>query len=238
MFQTHIPHSRAGRLAAASVLSAALLSAAACSSQSSGTSSAAGSGTHSATSAAATPSASAGGAISVGTSSTATSAQPKASGTGGGTNVSGAGAASPCGNSDLKIASGYGTQSQPLQAGSVVFTNISDRTCTLQGYPGLAIAVDKTAVNATRVLNGFRGNLPPLKSPPLVTLSPGGNAYAVMEWMLSDGQNCYPTGTGVIEATAPNTTRTVAISTSALVGKQGICSSLEINPVVPGTFGA
>ena len=146
-------------------------------------------------------------------------------------------AAVPCGNADLQISSGYGTQSQPLQASAVVFTNIGDHTCTLQGYPGVAIAVDKTVVNAARVLNGFRGDLPALGSPPLVTLVTGASAYAVIEWMLSDGQSCYPTGTGIIETTAPNTTRTVAISGGAHVGRQGICSSLEINPVVPGTFG-
>jgi len=151
--------------------------------------------------------------------------------------VGGPVAAVPCGNADLQISSGYGTQSQPLQASAVVFTNIGDHTCTLQGYPGVAIAVDKTVVNAARVLNGFRGDLPALGSPPLVTLVPGASAYAVIEWMLSDGQSCYPTGTGIIETTAPNTTRTVAISGGAHVGRQGICSSLEINPVVPGTFG-
>jgi hypothetical protein len=142
-----------------------------------------------------------------------------------------------CGNDDLKISWGYGTQSEPLQGAAVVFKNISDHTCTLQGYPGAVIKDGGTTINASRILNGFRGDLPPLSSPPLVTLAPGGVSYAVLEWLLHTNQACYPTGTGSFEITAPNTTKTVTISTAAHVGQAGICSAFETNPVVPGTFG-
>lgn len=152
-------------------------------------------------------------------------------GTSAGTSVPG------CGNGDLKISWGYGTQSEPLQAGAVVFKNISDHTCTLQGYPGAALQDGGTTINASRVLNGFRGSLPPLSSPPLVTLAPGGVSYAVLEWRLHTNQACYPTGSGSFEVTAPNTTKTVTLSMGVHVGRAGICSSFETNPVVPGTFG-
>ena len=143
----------------------------------------------------------------------------------------------PCGNGDLKTSWGYGTQSMPLQVGAVVFTNVGDRTCTLQGYPGVAIADDGTVINAVRVLNGYRGDLPQLSSPPLVTLAPAAHAYAVVEWLLHQSQACYPAGTGTFEITAPNTTDTINLSTSVM-GRAGICSALKVNPVLPGTFGA
>ena len=141
-----------------------------------------------------------------------------------------------CGNGDLRTGPGHGTEGGPLQAEAVVFTDVGHRACTLQGYPGVAIADGGTLIDATRVLNGFRGDRPPLTSPPLVTLVPGASASAMVEWRLYDGLACYPSGTGAFEATAPNTTSTIILS-RARMGRQGICSSLEINPVVPGVDG-
>ena len=92
-------------------------------------------------------------------------------------------------------------------------------------------------IDATRVLNGERGSLPPLSSPPRVTLRSGGVSYAVLEWLLHTNQSCYPNGSGTFEITAPNTTKTVIIGTGGHMGEQGICSAFEVNPVVPGVFG-
>lgn len=142
-----------------------------------------------------------------------------------------------CGNDDLALGLGYGTQSLPLQAGSVVITNVSDHTCTLLGYPGAAIVVDGTTVNATRVLNGYRGDLPKLTAPPLVTLAPGASSYSVLEWIVGNGPNCYPTGDGKLEVTAPGTTLTRVLSSAMLMGRTRICSGFEVNPVVAGYFG-
>jgi hypothetical protein len=147
------------------------------------------------------------------------------------------GTAAPCANGDVKTSWGYGTQSMPWQVDAVVFTNVGDRACTLQGYPGVAISDGGTVINAVRVLNGYRGDLPPLTSPPLVTLAPAAHAYAVVEWLLRQSQACYPAGTGTFEITAPSTTNTITLSTSVM-GRAGICSGLKVNPVVPGTFGA
>lgn len=144
-----------------------------------------------------------------------------------------------CGSRDLKISWGYGTQSEPSQAAAVVFANVSRHTCTLRGYPGVAIEDGTTVIDAVRVLNGFRGDQPPLSSPPLVTLAPSATSYAVVQWTLSRGQACYPSGTGTFEATAPDTTGTIVLSHGATMGgRSGICSGLEVNPVVPGVFGA
>lgn len=155
----------------------------------------------------------------------------------GGTTTAATSSVPACGNDDLKISFGYGTQSDPLQASAVVFKNISSHTCFLQGYPGAAIKDGSTVIDATRVLNGERGDLPPLSSPPRVTLRSGGVSYAVLEWLLHTNQPCYPNGSGTFEITAPNTTKTVVIGTGGHMGEQGICSAFEANPVVPGVFG-
>lgn len=142
-----------------------------------------------------------------------------------------------CGNDNLALGNGYGTQSLPVQAQSIVITNVSGHTCTLRGYTGAAIEVDGKTVNATRTLNVQRGDLPPLSSPPLVTLAPGASAYSVLEWVVGKGSGCYPTGTGLLEATAPNTTRSVELSKAMQVGSGAICSGFEVGPVLAGYFG-
>ena len=222
------------RMIAACALSAAALGTAACSGTAQATPPTAGpvTNTSGSTSTAQAPGSTA--------SASASTAQAQAS-TGSSSNSTGAAAASvpACGTDDLKIGWGYGTQSDPLQASAVVFENISSHTCTLQGYPGAAIKDGGTVINATRELNIYRGTLPPLSSPPLVTLAPRGVSYSVVEWMLHTNQSCYPNGTGSFEITAPNTTKTVVISSTPTngMGLKGICSAYEVSPVVPGVFG-
>lgn len=152
-------------------------------------------------------------------------------------NTSAATTPAPCGNGDVRTVWGQGTQSEPLQASAVLFTNISDHTCTLQGYAGASITVNGTIINATRVLNGPMSDVPHMSAPPLVTLTPGASAHAMLQWSLHTSQVCYPTGTGEFKATAPNTTTTAVLGTGAQIGLRGICSNLEIGPVEPGTFG-
>ena len=225
---SQIIHSRSRRLGAAAVLStAALLSVAACSGQ---PTVAVVGGAHGSTSAVATASSSAPATVSASTGTSASSSSSR----GDGQSVSAAGPAA-CGNADLQVTWGYGSQSEPQQYSAIDFVNVSGRTCTLYGYPGLAIKVDGTVINAARTLAGTE---PSLKSPQLVTLAPGGKAYAIAQWELATpGQACYPTGTGTFDAIAPNTTRTFVLSTAGHIGKQGICSGLAINPVQPGTYG-
>jgi hypothetical protein len=217
---------------------AALLGAAACASQGTTTTSGQGGASNSTPSASPSAAATAAKTSSTGGSHTARGSAASLATQGAPQQSPAATHAAPaCGNSDLKISLGSGTQSQPFQAGGVTFTNVGGHTCTLWGYPGAAITVDQTVINATRVLNGFRGDKPPLSSPPLVTLKPGASAYSVIAWKLAQkGESCYPNGPGTISITAPDTTRTVTVSSAAQVGTQGICSALEINPVVPTAF--
>ena len=142
-----------------------------------------------------------------------------------------------CGNSDLALGLGYGTQSEPQGWSSIVITNVSKHTCTLRGYTGAAIVVDGKTINATRSLNIYHGDKPPLTSPPLVTLAPGASGYSVFETVLGKGSGCYPTGKGLLEVTAPNTTRTVTVSRGMLMGSGSICSGFEVGPVQAGYFG-
>jgi hypothetical protein len=231
MGESRVPRSRTHQFAAVCALSsAALLTAAGCAGQTHNTPSALEPVHNAAAAAAPAPAASAVGshpAAAYVKQAPATSHAASAPST----------AAATCANGDLRLSQGYGTQSQPLQAWAIVLTNVSDHTCTLRGYPGLSIADGGTTINATRVLNGFRGDLPPLTSPPLVTLAPGAGAYAVVEWKLGTGSDCYPAGSGSIEATAPDSTDTIILTDKATMGSGAVCSGLEINPVVPGTFG-
>lgn len=142
-----------------------------------------------------------------------------------------------CGNEDLALGNGYGSQSDPEQWAGIVITNVSDHTCTLRGDAGATIVVDGKTINATRSLNVYHGDKPPLTSPPLVTLAPGASAFSVLEWVLGKGSGCYPTGKGLLEVTAPNTTRTVTLSTAMLTGSGGICSGFEVSPVQAGYYG-
>jgi len=225
---SQISHLGPRRLAAAAVLStAALLSVAACAGQSTASTVHVSDGS---TSAAVTAT----GSATASTPSTTSSANTASSTGSNGTTAAAAGPAA-CGNGDLQVKWGYGSQSEPQQYSAINFVNVSDRTCTLYGYPGLSIEVDGTVINAARTLAGTE---PSLKSPQLVTLAPGGKAYAIAQWELATpGRACYPTGTGTFDAIAPNTTHTFVLSTAGHIGNQGVCSGLAINPVQAGMYG-
>jgi hypothetical protein len=151
-------------------------------------------------------------------------------------NSTAGGSAASCTNADVTVAFGHGATNGNYQSTDLIFTNVGSGTCTLQGYPGAALVAGSTTINATRELNEFMGDTH-LTSPPLVTLAPGGTASATLQWLLpTAGQTCpYPAATGSIEIIAPDTTHVDIVSTGAHVGRDGICSSLEIDPVTPGT---
>ena len=213
-------------------LSAAVLGAtAACTGSSSGSTNAGTGGTSSASStstaqATSTSTAQAGGTQTSTAASTSTShTQPAA-----------AGGPSSCTGSQLKTALGRGGAATGHDVVSVVFTNTSDQTCTLQGYPGTAVMNGSTVVlNATRTLNGFAGDERQLTSAPLVTLAPGAVASANIEWVVDNGEPCAPNGTGTLDATPPNTQQTTDLKPMT-VGTQGICAGFEVHPVVAGTL--
>ncbi|HEY3869941.1 MAG TPA: DUF4232 domain-containing protein [Actinocrinis sp.] len=243
MITTRVLQPRAQRFAAAcTVTAAALVGAAACAAPAHNSGSAS-SGTHN--NAAYAPPASGSKAPTASASATQSPAAPAT--TAPGTNAAQPQNSAPaakadpsCRNADIQVGSGYGTQSFPQQWGAIVFKNVGDHTCTLQGFPGAAIEVDGTVINAARVLDVEQdGNAP--SSPPLVVIAPGSTAYALMYWVAADVNaalaNCYPDGSGTILTTPPNTTETVTFSTGAHVGASGICGGFEVGPVEPGNWG-
>jgi len=146
------------------------------------------------------------------------------------------GGTTSCTGSAIKVTLGNGDAAMSHAGLALVFTNTSSQTCTLQGYPGAAIMNGSTVVlNATRSLNGYIGDERQLSSSPLVTLAPGGKASAILEYVMSAGETCYPSGSGTLEVTPPNTTSTTAL-TSMTAGTSGVCADFDIHPVVAGTF--
>jgi hypothetical protein len=116
----------------------------------------------------------------------------------------------------------------------LLFKNTST-PCTMTGYPGVAglNSSGQQVVQAMRTLNGFMGGVPTGDSPPIVTLTPGQVASAIVE-----GTDV-PIGTEVtcpsypaLLVTPPNTRQSVTLNT----GLPG-CSAIEVHPVVMGTSG-
>lgn len=231
---------RAHRLAASAVLATAVLGAtAACTGSSSptglgGTSTAGTSLSPSASNTSAGPSASASSAA------TAPAASPTAasgSNTGSAASAHAAsGGTAACTGSEIKVTAGQSSAGMSHDALPLVFTNVGSQSCTMQGYPGAAIMSGSTTVlNSTRSLNGYVGDERQLSSAPQVTLAPGATASAMLEWVVDAGETCYPSGSGKLEVTPPNTTATTSLI-SLTAGSSGVCASFEIHPVVSGTL--
>ena len=146
------------------------------------------------------------------------------------------GGTTSCTGSEIKVTLGNGDAAMSHAGQPLVFTNTSSQTCTLQGYPGAAIMSGSTVIlNATRSLNGYIGDERQLSSAPLITLAPGAKASAILEYVVDAGETCYPSGSGTLEVTPPNTTTTTAL-TSMTAGSSGVCADFDIHPVVAGTF--
>jgi hypothetical protein len=140
-----------------------------------------------------------------------------------------------CGNADLGVAMKFGGQDGHTMGALLVFTNVGGHTCTLRGYPGVAVVHDgKDLLDATRVLNATIDTGRHLTSPPLVTLAPNAKASAEMEYQMYDGQKCYSVTFGTLYATPPNTTETTVVDQYWNTGGL-ICSNLVVTPVVAGT---
>jgi hypothetical protein len=118
----------------------------------------------------------------------------------------------------------------------LLFTNDSQATCTLSGYPGVAglDAQGSQIVQAERTPSGYFGGLQnSATTPPIVALAPGQSASAIVEGTDSpagSATSC-PTYPALL-VTPPNLTVSVRV-TPGLPG----CSPIEIHPLVPGISG-
>lgn len=115
------------------------------------------------------------------------------------------------------------------------FTNISSHPCTTQGYPGVAVlnAAGQQQFQATREPAGYFGGLQPGQSPPLVSLSPGQEATAILE--VGD---VYPNGNFCPSAPALFVTMPGDTASRTVTTKISDCGNAAIDPVLPGTTGS
>lgn len=131
------------------------------------------------------------------------------------------------------IAFSHGPSQGATGHGNVVlrFTNISQRTCSLRGYPGVDAVGRHGGVlgHARRTLNGFTGGASAVRT---IVLHSWQSASADLEWHNFDfrtSQGCRFSAS--IAVTPPNTYRTFHRNLSV-----SVCD-LQIHPVVKGTTG-
>lgn len=91
-----------------------------------------------------------------------------------------------CAASELGVwvAADYGQGAAGSTFIPLEFTNVGNRTCTLQGYPGVA-ALDRNLnqLGPAAIRNH-------LFTPPTVTLAPGQTAHAVLQYIQAVATNC------------------------------------------------
>ncbi len=115
------------------------------------------------------------------------------------------------------------------------FTNTSSHPCTTQGYPGVAVlnAAGQQQYQAIREPAGYFGGLQPGQSPPLVSLSPGQEATAILE--VGD---VYPNGNFCPSAPALLVTMPGDTASRTVTTKISDCGNAAIDPVLSGTTGS
>jgi hypothetical protein len=181
----------------------------------------------SATSSAASPTASSP------TGAASASASPSGSATApGGT----AGAAPACATQDLKASAGQGQGAAGSVYQTIDFTNISAKTCTLYGYPGVALAVGSpiTQVGAAAT----RSNT---AAPTLVTLAAGQTANALLR--IAQALNyptakCDPVTTTYLQIYPPNQTAPIYLAYKSTGCKETSVKLLTIGVVQLGAGNA
>ena len=121
-------------------------------------------------------------------------------------------------------------------AGSVyvnlVFKNLNNKPCTMYGYPGVSFGAG-TPVQQV----GQPAARDPRTSPSLVTLQPGGYAYAILQ--IGDAANwspttCQPTATTYLQVYPPNTTNLLYVAYDSN-GCKGNIVTLHVQAVQPGS---
>lgn len=189
------------------------------------------------------------------TSSTTTSAAPgagtssttgTATGTANGSHASSGSSSAATGNGNGNGGSGLSTclvrylngsvSGEQGTAGSVyvniVFKNLNNQACTLDGYPGVSfgagVPVQQLGQPAAR---------DPRTNPSLVTLQPGGYAYAILQ--IGDAHNwsptsCVPTATTYLQVYPPNTSNQLYVAFDS-TGCKGNIVTLHVQAVQPGT---
>jgi hypothetical protein len=149
-----------------------------------------------------------------------------------------AGAAGPveCTLANLSVTTGKPGVASGHHRALLVFTDTGATSCTMQGYPGVALldAGSAQVAQARRTAQGYSGGLPYGQSPPLVSLRPGQSASAIVEALATepDGVTACKPWSGLL-VTVPDDTRS-----TQLLWNAGGCADPQVHPVVPGTEGS
>lgn len=114
----------------------------------------------------------------------------------------------------------------------IVFKNLNNKPCTMYGYPGVSFGAG-TPVQQV----GQPAARNPQVTPKLVTLQPGGHAYAVLQ--IGDAANwppttCQPTPTTYLQVYPPNTSNLLYIAFDSTACK-GDVVTLHVEAVQAGT---
>ncbi len=118
---------------------------------------------------------------------------------------------------------------------TIVFKNLDNVSCTLYGFPGVALAAGTPVTDV-----GQPSTESPTTARELVTLAPGGFAYATLQ--ISDAGNfpssaCTQVATDWLAVIPPNQTVPLYISYNS-TGCQGSASLLTVTAVRPGNGGS
>jgi hypothetical protein len=152
-----------------------------------------------------------------------------------------------CQNGQIRVSAILYAAAAGSAAETLGFVNVSDRPCTLSGYPGVAglNAQGGQVIQATRLISTMLGGVQNGSTAlPVVSLAPGQTASADVAGSdnpLNGATSCpyYPS----LLVTAPNMTESTTITGVGVQGPgtsaQGFpgCSGVVIDPVVPGTTG-
>jgi Protein of unknown function (DUF4232) len=152
-----------------------------------------------------------------------------------GTSSTSPGGAAPCSSQDLglKLGLAQGTAGSVYQV--LVFTNVSNATCTLYGYPGVSLGAGHPV---TQVGLAAKENPSPPRE--LVTLAPGGKANATLQ--IVDALNypasrCGPVKTTWIQVFPPNQTTPIYLAYKT-TGCSKPVRILTVNVMQPGSGGS
>jgi hypothetical protein len=147
--------------------------------------------------------------------------------------TSGAAAAAACATTALKTSTGDAGGGAAGSFYSVIdFTNTSNASCTLYGYPGVSL----TTAAGTQI--GAAATRDAASAPRLVTLAPGATANAELRMtdpsVYSVGK-CQPTTSAFLKIYPPNQTQPVQISFKGATCASSSIKMLSIGVVTAGT---
>ncbi|MBR7839513.1 DUF4232 domain-containing protein [Actinospica durhamensis] len=123
---------------------------------------------------------------------------------------------------------------------NIVFKNLNNAPCTLYGYPGVSFGKGGPGTGVTLTQVGAPADKNPAVAKTLVTLQPGGYAYATLQ--IGDAGNypsatCNPTPTTYLMVYPPNTSNQLYIPYTSTACTSSSVVTLHVEAVQAGTGG-